>query len=420
MKVPAKKLTDILLYLSIAVFLFGSGYKVAEWKIKNTSRDQLTYTVFNAQNNLPKNTKAKNIDFSLFWDTWEEVEKKYVDQGKIDPQNMFYGSIKGMVASVDDPYTFFLTPKENEQSKADLGGKFEGIGAQLGLKENHIVIIAPLKDSPAEKAGILAGDFILKVDGESTEKWTLTQTVSKIRGPHDTKVVLTVARASGEKDIPITRQEIKVPSVEVTYEKIQGKTVALLKLSQFGETTNNEWEKAAVEISNKWKDREIAGLVLDVRGNPGGYLESSVFIASEFLPKGETVVKQETTSSDDRVYNVKRNGMLLDIPLVVLINQGSASASEILAGALRDHKRATLVGLKSFGKGSVQEAIDLRDGAGLHVTIAKWLLPNGEWINGKGIEPEYPVELKIDEGNTLTNDKDTQLQKALELVIQKN
>ncbi|PIZ63743.1 hypothetical protein COY16_01145 [Candidatus Roizmanbacteria bacterium CG_4_10_14_0_2_um_filter_39_13] len=417
MKLPTKRITDILLYLSIGIFLFGSGYKLAEWKIKNSSRDQLTYTVFNAQNNLPKDTKAENVDFGLFWDTWEKVEQKYVDRGKIDPQKMFYGSIKGMVASVEDPYTFFLTPEENTQSKADLGGKFEGIGAQLGLKENRIVIIAPLKDSPAENAGVLSGDIITKVDGESTEKWTLLQTVSKIRGDHGTEVILTVARASGEKDIPIIRQEIKVPSVELTYEKKNGKTVAYLRLSQFGDTTNSEWESAATEIANKWNNKEIAGLVLDVRGNPGGYLDSSVFIASEFLEQGKTVVKQETTNSDDRVYTVKRKGLLLDIPLIVLINQGSASASEILSGALRDHKRATLVGQKSFGKGSVQEALDLQDGAGLHVTIAKWLLPNGEWINGKGIEPEVMVENKVDEDNTLTNEQDAQLQKALELVI---
>lgn len=305
MKLPTKKITDILLYLSIGIFLFGSGYKLAEWKIKNSSRDQLTYTVFNAQNNLPKDTKAENVDFGLFWDTWEKVEQKYVDRGKIDPQKMFYGSIKGMVASVEDPYTFFLTPEENTQSKADLGGKFEGIGAQLGLKENRIVIIAPLKDSPAENAGVLSGDIITKVDGESTEKWTLLQTVSKIRGDHGTEVILTVARASGEKDIPIIRQEIKVPSVELTYEKKNGKTVAYLRLSQFGDTTNSEWEIAATEIANKWNNKEIAGLVLDVRGNPGGYLDSSVFIASEFLEQGKTVVKQETTNSDDRVYEMK-------------------------------------------------------------------------------------------------------------------
>lgn len=419
MKLPAKKITDILLYLSIGIFLFGSGYKLAEWKIKNASRDQLTYTVFNAKNNLPKDTKVENIDFTLFWDTWEKVEEKYIDKGKIDPEKMFYGSIKGMVASVEDPYTFFLTPDENDQSKADLGGKFEGIGAQLGLKDKQIVIIAPLKDSPAEKAGVLAGDYVIEVDGESTEKWTLYQAVSKIRGPNETEVVLTVARPSGEKEIPIIRREINVPSIELTYEKKNGKTVAHVKLNQFGDTTNAEWDKTAAEIANKWEDKEIAGMVLDVRGNPGGYLESSVYVASDFLPQGKTVVKQETTNSDDRIYTVGRAGVLLDIPLIVLINQGSASASEILAGALRDHKRATLVGQKSFGKGSVQEALDLKDGAGLHVTIAKWLLPEGDWINGKGIEPEIIVENEVDEENTLTEENDAQLQKALELTINK-
>lgn len=419
MILSAKKITDILLYISIGIFLFGSGYKLAEWQIKNTSHDQLNYTVFNAKNNLPKDTKIENIDFALFWDTWQKVEAKYIDKGKIDPQKMFYGSIKGLVASIEDPYTFFLTPEENKQSKEDLGGKFEGIGAQLGLKENRIVVIAPLKNSPAEEAGLLSGDFIVKVDGELTEKWNLYQAVSKIRGPENTKVVLTVSRSSGEKKISIMRQKIKVPSVELTYEKIKGKTVAHIKLNQFGETTNAEWDSTIEQVSQKWKDSKVSGLVLDVRGNPGGYLESAVYIASEFLPQGETIVKQETSNSDDRVYAVKRSGSLLDIPLTVLINQGSASASEILAGSLRDHNRAKLVGQKSFGKGSVQEALDLQDGAGLHVTIAKWLLPKGEWINGKGIEPEISIENKVDENNTLSKELDEQLQKALELTISK-
>ncbi|PJC34219.1 S41 family peptidase [Candidatus Roizmanbacteria bacterium CG_4_9_14_0_2_um_filter_39_13] len=419
MKLRSKKITDILLYISLGIFLFGSGYKLAEWRITNNSRDQLTYTVFNAKNNLPKGTKPENIDFSLYWDTWEKVESKFVDKGKIDPEKMFYGSIKGLVASVDDPYTFFLTPEENKQSKADLGGKFQGIGAQLGLKENLIVIIAPLKDSPAEKAGVLSGDIITKVDGESTEKWTLYQAVSKIRGPENTEVILTIVRASGEKDITIVRQEIKVPSIELTYEKSGGKSVAHIKINQFGDTTNTEWEKAAAEIAQKWGSKEITGMVLDVRGNPGGYLDSAVFIASEFIPQGEVVVKQESTNSTDRIYTVKRTGILLDIPMIVLINQGSASASEILAGALRDHKRAKLVGQKSFGKGSVQEALDLQQGAGLHVTVAKWLLPDGEWIHGKGIEPEFSIENEVDEENTLSNAQDAQLQKALELVVNK-
>lgn len=411
------KLTNILLFLSLAIFLFGSGYKVAEWNLKRNSRNQYSYTVFNANNpDFFKNKDAKNLDFNLFWDTWEKVEQRYIDESKIDQKKMFYGSIKGMVASIGDPYTFFLTPEENQQSKDDLGGKFEGIGAQLGLKENRVVIIAPLKNSPAEKAGVLAGDYVLEVDGESTQDWTLSQTVSKIRGEKGTTVKLKLANSAGQKDVTITRDQIKVDSVELTFETSNGAKIAHLKLNQFGETTNSEWDAAVNTIEQQWRNGEIKGMVLDVRGNPGGYLESSVYLGSEFIEQGKTIVTQETTDGNDRTYKVTRAGKLIGIPLNVLIDGGSASASEILAGALRDHEKATLIGQKSFGKGSVQEALDLKDGAGLHVTIAKWILPKGDWINGKGLEPEIAVENVVPEGNTITKETDKQLLEALRLI----
>lgn len=409
--------TNILVYLSIGIFLFGSGYKLGEWNIQKNARSQSSDSFFNAT--APRGNKsAQNVDFSLFWDTWEKVEQKYIDETKLDSKKMFYGSIKGMVASLGDPYTFFLTPEENKQSKDDLGGKFEGIGAQLGLKGNAVVVVAPIKGSPAEKAGVRSGDFIIAVDGEETKGWTLPQTVSKIRGEKGTKVALKLLRGEQQIDITITRDQIKVPSVELTTETVNGKKVANLKLNQFGDNTNTEWDKAVTTISSQWKSNQIQGMVLDLRGNPGGYLESAVYLASEFVEQGKTIVTQETTDNNDRTYKVQRDGNLIGIPLVVIIDQGSASASEILAGALRDHEKAQLVGVKSFGKGSVQEALDLKDGAGLHVTIAKWILPDGDWINGKGIEPEITVENKVDEGNTLTKETDEQLNKALSIIAQ--
>src|SRR3989344_1584488 len=408
------KITNYLLYAAIAVLLFGSGYKYAEWDIKQNARELYTHTVFNANAPAIKNDDGKNIDFSLFWETWEKVEQKYIDDTKLDPQKMFYGSIKGMVAALGDPYTFFMTPEENKQSKDELGGKFEGIGAQLGLKNNQVVVIAPLKNSPAETAGLRTGDIITQVDGESTKDWTLVQTVSKIRGEKGTKVTLTINRSGAEKTIAITRYEINVPSIELTFESNNGKSVAYLKLNQFGDNTNEEWDKAINDIANRWKNSQIAGMILDVRSNPGGYLEGAVYIGSEFLDKGKVIVTQEMTDTDNMVYTVKRNGKLLDIPLVVLIDQGSASASEILSGALRDYGRAKLVGMKSFGKGSVQEAVDLSAGAGLHVTIAKWILPNGDWINGTGIKPDIEIENTIEDGNTITSDNDKQLKTAIQ------
>lgn len=406
-----KKLTKILLFLSLVIFLFGSGYKLGEYKANLTKIERPAYNIINAPTSLKNN--PKNLDFSLFWEVWDKLEQKFVEKNKLDPQKMFYGAIKGMVASLDDPYTFFLTPEENKQSKDDLEGKFEGIGAQLGLKNHQIVVIAPLKNSPAEKAGVKAGDIILKVDNESTEKWTLTQAVSKIRGPKGTKVKLTLLRQNKEIEIIITRAEIKVPSIELSYEK----NVAILKLSRFGEDTNDEWDKAVEEIRQKWQSKKIKGLVLDLRDNPGGYLQSAVYITSEFLPWGKIVVSQVFKNGQSEKYTVTRFGRLLDIPLVILINKGSASASEIVAGALKDHKRAKIIGEKSFGKGSIQEALDLKDRAGLHVTVAKWVLPAGEWINQKGIEPQIKIENSLKEGDTLMRENDKQLDKAIEEVL---
>ncbi len=413
----AKKITKILLLLSVGVFLFGSGYKFGEYKTKLSSIQQLTNKVVNSAKE-SASFSNKNLDFTLFWDAWDRLEQKFIDKNKIIPQKMFYGAIKGMVTSLDDPYTFFLTPEENKESKRDLEGKFEGIGAQLGLKDNRIVIVSPLKNSPAKNAGIKAGDFINKVDNQSTKGWTLPQAVAKIRGPKGTKVKLTLERDSKELDFTIVRDQINVESVELTYEIKKNQTVAIIKLNQFGDNTQDEWDKAVDNVFSRWMRKEVKGLIVDVRDNPGGYLEGSVYIASEFIPRDKLVVKQESTISDSQSHKVTRQGSLLDIPLVVIINKGSASASEILSGALRDYKRAKLVGEKTFGKGSVQEAIDLKDGAGLHVTVAKWILPNGDWINGKGIEPDVSVENDLKNGDSLTRKSDKQLEKAIDLLVQ--
>jgi len=404
-----KKITEILFILSFFVLIFGTGYKLGEYNANQKKIERPSYNITNVENKATE----KNIDFSLFWDTWEKVEQKFIDKKKLDPKKMFYGAIKGMVSSLEDPYTFFLTPEENKQSKDDLQGKFEGIGAQLGMKNNRVIVVSPLKNSPAEKAGVKAGDFINKVDGQSTKDWSLTYAVSKIRGPKGTKVRLTLERKGKEIELEIIRDQISVPSMELSYEK----KIAILKLNQFGEKTIDEWDRAVFEIKNKWAKKEIKGMILDLRDNPGGYLEGAVYIASEFLPVGKTVVRQESTTIANKEYKVNRRGELLDIPLVILVNKGSASASEILAGALRDHKKAKLVGEKTFGKGSVQEALDLKDGAGIHVTVARWILPSGSWINGKGIEPEIKVENQLKEGDTQNRETDNQLDKALEVLL---
>jgi carboxyl-terminal processing protease len=343
---------------------------------------------------------------------------------------MVWGAISGMVQSLGDPYTVFLPPQQNKEAKEDLGGLFEGIGAQLGVNDKKIVVIAPLKGTPAESAGIKAGDWIVKVDGKETAGWTLPEAVSKIRGPKGTKVTLTIVHREEEKsvEVSVTRDKILVKSVESWVKDIKDikeikeinnlkGTVAYLRLLRFGDQTNAEWEKAVQEISNfnspvgGQSPSSLNGLILDLRNNPGGYLQGAVFITSEFLKEG-VIVKQENASGAHQTYSVSREGKFLRIPLVVLINKGSASASEIVAGALKERGRAKLVGETTFGKGSIQEAQDLKGDAGLHITNAKWLLPSGRSVNGTGIDPDVKIE-----DDTKTENIDEQLEKAVEVLV---
>ncbi|OGK33698.1 hypothetical protein A3E10_03205 [Candidatus Roizmanbacteria bacterium RIFCSPHIGHO2_12_FULL_37_23] len=402
-------ITHKLLLISLVIALFGAGYRMGEYRTQKELRQKpaYNYTVSNIDEG-----NTRNIDFALFWETWNALEENYVDKTKLDPKVLYYGAIKGMVSSLGDSYTFFLTPEENQQSKDDLGGKFEGIGAELGLKNNQIVIVTPLKNSPAEKAGVRAGDIILEVDGKSTEGWTLNQAVSEIRGPKGEPVLLTLLRIDEEIEISIKRDQINIPFVELEFEK----DVAVIELTRFGDNTNKLWDQTVSAINQRIRQGTVKGVVLDMRGNPGGFLDGAVYIASEFLPQGKIIVKQQYANDTKEEYTVERRGKLLDIPLVVLINEGSASASEIVAGALRDHERATLVGQKTFGKGSVQQALDLSEGAGVHITISKWILPDGEWINDKGIEPSVKVKNTVEDGNTLSRESDIQLNRAIELL----
>ncbi len=336
-----------------------------------------------------------------------------------------YGAISGMVNSVGDPYTTYLPPKENRDFKEDLGGQFEGIGAQLGLKDNRIIVIAPLKGNPAEKAGIGAGDYILKVDGADTTGWSVTEAVNKIRGPRGTTVNLSILHDGDTKpiDIAIVRNTITVPSVE-SWMKSAGEIieisglmnvpakqdrVAYIRLSRFGDHSNEDWDKAVAEVAAAASG--IKGLIVDLRNNPGGYLDGSVFIASEFLRDG-VVVSQVNSDGTKQDYPVMRRGRLLDIPLVVLINKGSASAAEIVAGALRDYGRATIVGETSFGKGSVQTPEDLPDGSSVHITTGRWLLPKGDSISQKGVVPDVVVPME-----NIDATRDAQLARAIELLL---
>ena len=405
------KIANVVLIFSAVLFLFGSGYRLGQHRLKQN----------NSSTGLAK--ADTTADMSLFWNVWDILEEKYVNETKLNKEKMVFGAIKGMVASLDDPYTYFMTPAENKESKDDLGGLYEGIGAQLGKKDDQIIIVAPLKGSPAEANGVLSGDAILEVNHKSTQGWTVGKAVNEIRGKRGTVVRLTLGRASDTVEVKIKRESIAIEPIELSYKTAKDCSdsdcpeVAYIRVVQFGDQTNEKWDNAVVEVAQKWNTQGIHGLILDLRGNPGGYLESAVYLASDFLKQNTLIVKQVYSKSRSKDYRVTRSGMLYDIPVVVLIDQGSASAAEILAGALRDHSKAKLVGEKTFGKGSVQEAMDLNQNTGLHVTVAKWVLPKGVWINGTGIMPDEKVDNTIVETDTLTDATDNQLQKAIEIVI---
>lgn len=400
-------LRKIILSAIIFALGFGIGNKYGNYKfdlVWNSFRPMVAVS----HRDTPANI---SVDFQQFWTVWDRVSQKFVEREKVQPDKMLDGAISGMVASLGDPYTVYLPAKQNAESKEDLQGSFEGIGAQLGLKGKNVIVISPLEGTPAERAGVKAGDHIYKVNDTIVDGKPLPEVVTLIRGPKGTKVKLILTREGEKKDIikEITRDTIVVKSVTVSFKN----DIALIKLSRFGDRTDEEWMKAISEISGKGD--KVKGIVLDLRNNPGGYLNGSVFVASEFLGSGKKVVTQESSIEGTKEYFVNRAGKLLKVPLVVLINKGSASASEIVAGALRDNGRAKLVGEKTFGKGSVQEAEDLADGAGLHITVAKWITPSGFWINGTGIKPD--IEVKNDEKKPK---EDRQLDKAIAILSNTN
>ncbi len=359
----------------------------------------------------PPASTAQNIDFKLFWNVWDLVSKEYVDKKAIDPQKMYYGAIQGMVAALGDPYTVFLPPEQQKATTEDLGGSFSGVGIELGYnKQKQLAVIAPLPDTPADKAGIKPGDVIVKINDKDAISMSLPEAVAQIRGAKGTNVILEIYHDGDTKTKTVTlqRDTIVVKSVDYTAKNTsQGKKVAYIKLTRFGERTDDEWNQAVSDALAAG----VQGIVLDLRNDPGGFLDDAVYVTSEFIDKGN-VVLQENSQGQRQGYPVNRVGKILKLPLVVLINKGSASASEIVAGAIQDDKRGKLVGEQSFGKGTIQESQSLPGGTGLHITTAKWLTPLGRWIHQVGLTPD----IKVDPSDDKT--KDPQLDKALEVLDQ--
>ncbi|MDO8499439.1 MAG: S41 family peptidase [bacterium] len=396
-------------YLAVILFIVAFGFGVLSGQFiyarrVNTSSEAsaITQVILDRSSN-----RSTTVEFAQFWNVWDKVKAKYV-KDNVKDTDLFYGSIQGMVASLGDPYTVYLPPKEAEEFSKDLSGELEGIGAEIGVKNDQLLVVYPLPDSPAEKAGLLPGDAIFAIDKESTAGMHVGMAVGKIRGEGGTQVTLTIGRGtvSTTRDIVITRAKIIVPSVTLNW---KNNNVAYLRIMQFNDDTTPMLNKYIKQIKSH---DNLKGIILDLRNNPGGFLSSAIEMASEWVDEG-VVVSEKGRDGINQDHTTIGSHRLSGIKTVVLVNEGSASASEIVAGALQDQKKATLVGTKTFGKGSVQDFEVLPDGSALKITVAEWFTPGGRNINKDGIKPD--VELKEDWAKEKIGE-DMIINKALELL----
>lgn len=351
---------------------------------------------------------ATSGDLSQFWKIWQILDEKYPDAEKITRQERIWGAMKGLVDSFNDPYTMYFDPKEAQQFEDSISGEFSGVGIEIGTKDEVLTVIAPVKDSPADKAGIKSGDQILEIDGITTQGMSTDIAISKIRGEKGTTVTLTIFHALEKKStkVPLVRDTISVPSLETEIKD----GAFIISFHSFSATSSTDFKKAIKDFGKS----NTSNLIIDLRGNPGGYLEASVDIASWFVPQGKPIVIEDF--GDPALEHAYRSkGYVLPkkpSEFIVLVDGGSASASEILAGALQEYHIAKLVGTQTYGKGSVQELINLSDESALKVTVAKWLTPNRVSISEKGVTPDVIVELP----ENLKEGEDPQFKKAIELM----
>lgn len=393
--------TKTLGMIVLAICMLSIGYTAG----KLTSFDPI---------NSLENITSNKPDLNLFWSVWDVMESQFVNAENVSIEDKKYGAIKGLVNSYDDSATTFLTPEETKSFQSSNEGKyFEGIGAELGYEDGYVVIITPLDGSPAKAAGIRPRDVILSVDDEKVSKGDNIYTVVEmIRGKSGSKVTLEVLHKGdmGTAKIEITRGEITVPSMTVEF--IDG--IGYIDLARFTDTTYltwvNNWEQAVQKVT----DNGTKKLILDLRSNPGGFFDAAIYAADDFLPGSEVISIQEDGNGKRQEFKSKKGGALTDMRIVVLVDGGSASASEILAGALKHHKVAKIVGESTYGKGTAQSIEGFSDGSSLHVTVYKWLLPDGTWINPENpITPEYKVEFSNEDFQA---GRDPQLDKAIELL----
>lgn len=402
-KISRRVLTGISIGILVVALLF-SGFYVGYKRGLVAGTDVVVTGVINGEG------QVADADFNLFWEAWQKLRDNHIDSDQYSNQDLVYGAIKGLAGSLGDTHTAFFPPQEAEKFLQDVNGNFGGIGAEIGLDDNQTLsVIAPLKGSPAEAAGVQPGDLILEVDSNSTVEMSVDEAVSYIRGTIGTAVVLQMYRTGWEqpRDVRIVRDKIEVPTLDISYK--EDGSVAYIQLYSFNENAIPALTRAIREMQTK----EVRGIILDMRNNPGGYLEVAIGLAGFFVEPGSTVVSEQFKDGTSEPFLARGSGILKDIPVVVLINEGSASASEILAGALRDIRGVKLVGEKSYGKGTVQEIQNLSDRSSMKITIARWVMPAGDILDKVGLEPDYVVELTDED---IKAKKDAQLEKALEVL----
>jgi len=401
-----KNFRNLVLLLTLLVFSFGAGWRLSQ----------------NYSQNISFSLRSSPLSFtqsSLFDQVYQLLDQLYLDKDQLlDQKKLLYGSVAGMVESLGDPYTVFLPPEDNEKFKEDMAGSFGGVGIELGYKNNQLAVVAPLEGTPAQEMGIRPGDLIAHIKDEDkgidqdSLDLSLIEAVEIIRGPKGSKVTLTIVRegASEALEIDLIRDEIVVPRVTLEYLNQNGQKAAYIKLARFGDSTIEQWDEIVAKIESEKNQNDLAGIILDLRNNPGGYLDGAIYIASEFLDRG-VIVHQESASGNRQTFSVNRQGKLTQDPLVIIVNQGSASAAEIVAGALKEQRGTVIIGETTFGKGTIQQSKELPDNSSIHITIAAWLLPSGAKIHQKGIEPNIKVE------DNFETEEDEALSAALDQLI---
>lgn len=402
----------------------GSGDR-SQWPVWLTKITNLNGSKSQTQTVVNKPQSLK--DLGNFWQVWDLIHNDHIDRASFEDQAFIDGAIKGMVEGTGDPYTVYLPVEKNAQFNESLSGRYSGIGAELGMEADQLLIVTPIDDTPAFNAGLMAGDLILEIDGEPTENVSIPDAVKKIRGASGTTVKLKILhRSSGSKpqDVTITRSDITIKSVKFDQDKLAKSSttgesaadftkegIAYIRMSRFGDDSVAEWNLA---VNKAIADtRPLKAVILDLRNNPGGYLNVAIELGGDFVKQGTPIVIQENSDGTRNTFRSNGQGRFIGVPVIVLVNEGSASASEILAATLReDRSDVTLVGKKTYGKGTVQEKKELPDGSGVNITVAKWLTPKGTWVHKVGIMPEVEVTLTPED---ITAQRDTQLMKALEI-----